>query len=232
MPPRIDDTRRLFGHVFAMKFEPEIEHLKRWFLVERNSGHGIDQCIKIADFVTQAKRYSDEDKIEFLSRKATNLYTRGRNEVYFSPEKALSDIEQSLRLHLQCFTKNFDVGSTKIDKSEEYARNTAYFLFDFTVLHDRSDDFFRTVGELCENSNIKLDPIEAPLIRSLDLLTRDRLPKAEAYKRRNKLDTLRRILESKSAWYDSSAKKRLAEQMHKTGQLIAESDTQQRRRTN
>lgn len=221
-PPRIDDARRLFGHVFSMKFEPDIEQLKRWFFVERNSGHGIDQCLKICDFITQAKRYSEEDKIEFLSRKATNLYTRGRNEIYFSSEKGLSDIEESLRLHLLCYTKNFDIASTKLDKSEEYARNTAFFLFDFAVLHGRSDDYFGIVTRLCENNNIKLDPVEAPFLRSLDMLRRDRLSKGDLSKRRNKLDAARKIIEIKSSWYDVSAKTRLSEQIVKSIQATSE----------
>ncbi len=212
-PPRIDDTRRLFGHVFTMKFEPDIEHLKKWFSVERNSGHGLDQCLKIADFVAQGKRYSEDEKIEFLSRKATNLYNRGRQEVFFSPEKALKDLEEALKLHLLCFTKNFDSGSTKIDKSEEYARNTAYFFFDFTVLRGLADPFYKSVGDLAESS-VKLDPIELPLMRTFDLLSRDTLSKGEAAKRRNKLETLKRQIDSRSNWYDSSSKRRLVEQMN------------------
>ena len=64
--------------MLAMKFEPDLEYLKRWFSAELASGYGLDQCIKIADIVCQGKRYSDEDKIDFLSRKAATLYNRGR----------------------------------------------------------------------------------------------------------------------------------------------------------
>jgi hypothetical protein len=227
MQPRIDDIRRLFSHVFSMKFEPDIEHLKKWFFVERNSGHGIDQCIKIADFITQGKRYSDEDKLEFLSRKATNLYTRGRNDVFFSPEKGIKDIEESLRLHLLCYTRNFDDGSsTKFDKSEEYARNTAFFLFDFAVLHGRADEFVRIVTDLFEMTNARLDPIEGPLLRALDLLPRDRISKGEAQKRRNKLEALKRLVEPKSSWYDASCKKRLIDVLSKTSQAIGDEGQQ------
>jgi hypothetical protein len=199
-----------------MKFEPEIEHLKRWFYAERDSGHGMDQCMKIADFIAQAKRYSEEDKIEFLSRKATNLYTRGREEIYFSSEKGFADISESLRLHLVCFTKNFEISSLKLDKSEEYARNTAYFIFDFAVLHGQLDIFSSIVSSLCSDAGIKLDPIELPLMRSIDLIGRERVSRAETSKRRNKLEGLRKIIEAKSSWYDEPAKRRVIDRLVKS----------------
>jgi hypothetical protein len=133
----------------------------------------------------------------------------------FSSEKALKDVEQALKLHLICYTRNFESGTTKIDKSEEYARNTAYFFFDFLVLHARTDEFFATVNDLFETANIRLDPIEAPFIRALDLLVRDKSTRAEAAKKRNKLESAKRALEAKSSWYDTSAKSRLVGQINK-----------------
>jgi hypothetical protein len=121
-PPNIDEARRLFGHAFMMKFEPDVEHLKKWFSIERASGYGVDECLKIADFISSGKRYDDDDKIWFLSRKGSLLYNRGRDEIYFSPEKGLNDLEAALELHLSCFRRYYDAGSILIDKSEEYAR--------------------------------------------------------------------------------------------------------------
>ena len=102
---------------------------------------------------------------------------------------------------------------------------SAFFLFDFTVLHARSEDYFKTVTTLCENTGIKLDPIEAPLLRSLDLLRRDRLNKGEVSKRRNKLESLRRVIDAKSSWYDRSAKRRVLEQVAKLSQATEDRET-------
>jgi hypothetical protein len=125
--PRIDDARRLFGHVFTMKFEPEIEHLRKWFMAERFSGHGMQCCLDIADFVNRAKTYDEDVKVEFLSRKGTQLYNRGRNDLSFSPDTAIEDLAEALRLHLICYSADLLAGSIKVDTAEKYARNTAFF---------------------------------------------------------------------------------------------------------
>jgi DNA polymerase III delta prime subunit len=221
-PPNLDDARRLFGHVFSMKFEPDIEHIKKWFFVERQSGHGLEQCLRISDFVCQGKKYSDEEKIEFLSRKATMLYNRGRSDLAFSPTTALRDLGGALNLHLSCYTKNCELGSSRIEKSEEYARNTGYGLFDFLVLHSQYDDYFAFLLALAANANIRLDPLEDPISRSLDLMTRDRFTKSEAQKIRGRVEHLAREIERKSQWYDRTSSKRVAEKARATAQVLAQ----------
>lgn len=214
-PPKLEDTRRLFGHVFAMKFEPDIEHLKRWFLLERDSGHGYEHCVQIADFIAQGRRYSDEDKIEFLSRKATNLYIRGKNDITYSPERALRDIYEALRLHLACYSKNLEVSSIKIEKSEEYSRNTAYFFFDFMALHSLGDELFKVITELCSSTEYIIDPIEEPLSRALSFISKERLSKSDTAKRKNKLEALSRAVDASKAWDDKSIARRLTDQINR-----------------
>jgi DNA polymerase III delta prime subunit len=220
-PARLDDARRLFGHVFAMKFEPEIEHLKRWFFVERHSGYGLDQCLKIADFVSNGKTYGDDDKIEFLSRKATALYNRGKNNIYYNPVEGLTDVTESLSLHLICYSRNFDAGSTSVDKSEEYGRNTAYFLFNFLLTNGRYDEFFLAATSLCENTASRIDPVEEPLFRAFQLLEIARGDRADINRIRSRLEQLRRSI-SNAKWYDQFAPQRLGNLATKTGQLLTQ----------
>lgn len=216
IPPNLEDARRLFGHVFTMKFEPEIDHLKTWFHVERDSGHGLDQCIRISDFVCEGKKYSNEEKIEFLSRKGTCLYNRGKNEIHFSPADAVADIDEALKCHLACYSRNIESGSTKAEKSEEYAKNTAFYLFSFLMLHGRHDEFFDFALKLCEAGSLKLDPIEEGLMRAMDLLLRERGAKAEIQKIRGRLDYLKKEIEKKSQWYDQTARRRVIERITST----------------
>jgi DNA polymerase III delta prime subunit len=221
-PPNIEDARRLFGHVFTMKCEPEIEYLKKWFYIERNSGHGLDQCVRIADFVCQGKRYSDDEKIEFLSRKGTCLYNRGRNDIFFSPETAFSDIRESLTCHLVCYAKNVEAGSMKTEKSEEYARNTAFYLFDYMVMHGIYDHFFDTILGLCGNANLRLDPIEDAFVRAMEMMVRERGAKQEIQKIRGRLDYLRKEVERKSQWFDKSARDRIVQAITSTSQALGQ----------
>lgn len=209
LPPQIDDARRLFGHVFSMKFEPDIDQVKQWFMVERNSGHGLEHCIKISDFVSQGKRYTDDEKIEFLSRKATLLYNRGRSHIHFELDKAIRDIEESISLHLHCHSNNIAKASSKADKSEEYARNTSYFFFDFLINHGRLEDFFKVVSSLVDKARFQFDPLEEPLLRAIQFVKRERGSRSELHKIRGRLDQMRKDIEKKTVWYDRFARERV-----------------------
>ena len=69
LPPFLDDARRFFSIALQMGSEPEIDHLRKWFIAERESGYGVEQCRTIAAFVQSGKRYTEAEKLEFLSRK-------------------------------------------------------------------------------------------------------------------------------------------------------------------
>ena len=219
-PPKIDEARRLFGHTFLMKFEPEVEHLKRWFSVERDSGYGVEECLKITGVVARGKRYSDDDKIWFLSRKGSLLYNRGKSEIYFSPEKGITDMEEALRLHLSCYKKNFETASLQTQKSDEYARNTAFFLFNFLIRNGRTDDFFRVVLDLVENSDNRLDPLEDPLIECGQLIKQRRGSRSELNRLRGRIEYLGRTVNNADKWYDRFSGQRVAELYKSVGEII------------
>ena len=93
-----------------MRSEPEIQHLRNWFVAERRSGYGTTECIKIADFVQSGKRYTEAEKLEFVGRKATVQFTAGRDMRYTDTAKALEFLKAALRSHLFCFTVRIQVG--------------------------------------------------------------------------------------------------------------------------
>ena len=221
VPPRTDDARRLFGHVFAMKFEPDVQHLRKWFMVERFSGHGMQQCLDIADFIFRAKTYDDEVKIEFLSRKATQLYNRGRNDVSFAPAQAIADITEALRLHLTCYVADFASGSTKLEKTEEYARNTAFYLFMFLISNLQYDSFFDVVLSLRTNERSKLDPIEEPLIKAAQMIEVIRAPKSTIHKISGRLDYLKREVSKADHWYDGGALRRVVKSLTRSVETLS-----------
>jgi hypothetical protein len=197
-----------------------LEQLKNWFYVERDSGHGLDQCVKIADFICNGKRYSDEEKIEFLSRKGTCLYHRGKNDLSFSPQSALGDMKEAIRCHLICYTKNVELSSTKTEKSEEYARNTALHMFQFLAYHGRHDSLFDTLLEFCNDKALKLDPIEDAISINVELLSRERGARSELQKVKGRLDHVKKEFERKSQWYDRFARDRIIESFSRAGNAL------------
>jgi len=195
--------------------------LRKWFVAERFSGHGMDQCLRIAEFVHKGKRYDDESKIEFLSREATTLFNRGRNDISFSPDQGILDITEALKLHLNCFATNVESRATKVNKSEEYARNTAFVLFTFLISNFRIDTFFDTVVGLCEKGGRKLDPVEDPLINAFYRLEVLRASKPDLQKTRRRIEYIKREISKPDKWYDRFAAQRVNDAATRTVESIA-----------
>lgn len=149
--------------------------------------------------------------MQFLARKGTCLYNRGKNDLLFSFESGLRDIRDSLICHLTCFKLGSEAGFLKMEKSEEYAKNTAFYLFNFLVAHGRYDDFFDTMLHLCERKDLVIDPIEDGFVQAAGLMLRERVTKGEMQKMRGRLDYVRRELERKSQWFDSHVKDRVVQ---------------------
>ena len=125
-------------------------------------------------------------------------------------------------MNLNCYTKYFDLGSVKTDRSEEHTRNTGFYLFDLLLKNDGHDEFVRIVSNLCGSTSLKLDLLEAPLLRSLDLVKRERRSKAFLNKLCGRLEHLCGDFEKKLNWYDRFARDRVLEAARKTVQSLAE----------
>ena len=131
------------------------------------------------------------------------------------------DITEALRLHLVCYSANFEVGSIKLDKAEEYARNTAYYLFTFLISHSQFDNLFDVVNSLYAKEQTKLDPIEEPLVKAIDMIGVVKVSKPIIHKISGRLDYLKRELNRSDRWYDRFAMQRVIECAVKTVQTLA-----------
>jgi len=215
-PPQLDDARSHFGRAFVMKFEPDIEHLKPWYFAEKNSGQGLEQCLKIADLICQGKKYDDETKQMFLSRKASLLFGRGRENIYFDPSRGLNDLETAMILHLSSYEKAYDSGNSRLDKIEEYTRNSAYVIFQFLASNQRLDDLVETILRICEGTSGKLDPLEDPIARAVDSFLHVHGPKSDLQRLAGRLEYMGKRLANPSKWYDRFACGRLQDHIKVT----------------
>ncbi len=227
-PPNLEEARRLFSDAFAMRFEPDFSHLDAWFFAERDSGHGLNECIRIADFVSAGKKYTDEEKLRFLSLKAAVIYNRGKNEISYSPDTALKDIRDALVLNLACYRKTFDSGMPRVDITERHVTNTGYYLIDFLLLHGRHDTFFDTVIEISSEAGIKLDPLEDPLIRASHLIQRERGTRTDLSKIRGRLEYVKRVIDDKTKWYDRFACERVVTSWLSTANILSSKNAKQK----
>jgi hypothetical protein len=218
-PSRLDDARRSFRHVVAMKYEPKTEHLKSWYYAERDSGYGMSECLSIADLVAQGKRYNEDDKIDFLAKKATTLFQRGRNEIYSSAQ-GINDLLEALILHIACYTKGLNADSPKAEVSKRYLRNTANVLFQFLISNSQFDTFINCLNQIAETQN-KLDVLEDSMRVAIGMLERVNPTRADLNKIRNRLEHTSRLILEKKKWDDGWALARLTSAMEGAKQAIA-----------
>jgi ABC-type oligopeptide transport system ATPase subunit len=207
-PPRLEDARRLFSDAFKLKHEPDAIHLRAWYRAENESGIGFDQCMLIAEYVAQGKKYSEYEKLEFLGRKGTALFMRAKEIGFGNPHEAADDFMAALKLHLMLYRKTTILNTYGNNRSEEYSINTAYQLFDFLIVNGNPEEFIDRALELCGTKEIVLDPLEDPLIRAVGMIGRLRLQKKFSARLKGRLEYLRREF-GKSPWDDSGAKTRV-----------------------
>ena len=196
-----------------MKFEPDIDQITSWYFAERDSGHGLEQSLKIADFVSSGKTYDEDTKFVFLSRKATLLFNRGRENIHFDPSRGAQDLEAALNLHLVCYEKAFEGGSNRLNKVEEYARNSAFVLFQFFTGNHRRDDLFAAIVRILGGENLKFDPLEDPLGAAVSSLAGVRGTRAELQKCIGRLQQIAKLIGRETGWYDRFARERLVQQI-------------------
>jgi len=208
-PPKISDSRRFFDLAISMKYEPDFDYMKSWFYAERNTGYGTDQCVKIADYVARGKKYSDKQKLYLQSRKATVLFTRAKNDRHNTPEKSVREIYDSLKTHMACFESYRAIGDYETEKSEEFSRNTAFFLFDFLISSNAFDDYFSTLKDLMSDENNILDVIAYPITLSLSRISQANMASSDAQRVRGKLSEFRKDIDSAS-WRDEGCKAAVA----------------------
>jgi hypothetical protein len=161
-----------------MRHEPEFEELMAWFRAEKESGTLEVDLFKVMDTVISGRRYSEDQKIGMISRKATSAYNFAKQKIYSDPDSAMRGLRESLLLHLRAFKMNATTGSPMLQVSEKYARNTA-------------DQWIRLVADLGKweplveipslerDSDGYLDPISSPFISYLDAIAQKAYFQAE-----------------------------------------------------
>jgi energy-coupling factor transporter ATP-binding protein EcfA2 len=220
-PPKLDDARRIFSNAFLMKSEPEAHHLRGWFNAERHSGFGVAECIKIANFVQSGKRYSDAEKIGFLSKRAVVQFITGRDMRFSDAGKAIEHLKAALKGHLSCLYQGLKLELTWTNRTEEYSRNTAYVLLDMLTLPRVADEFFQLIQDILSERHIVLDPLEEPFVRALGFIGEMKGSRSDLNKLKGRLEGAFRGIEKSGLWQDRDAGKRVGQALERTQSKLA-----------
>lgn len=169
--PNMTNVREDFLYSLQMKHEPEIEELMAWFRAEKDSVALDEHLFIIVDTVISGRRYTEDEKIGMVSRKATTFYNLARQRLHTDPEVALGAFRKSLLLHFLAFKKNAVTGSTMLTVSEKYAMNTAHQWI--RALESRNVwEPLSAMIELERDTDGYLDPIFTPFVSYLERIAK------------------------------------------------------------
>jgi hypothetical protein len=104
-------------------------------------------------------------------------------------------------------------GSNRLSKVEEYARNSAYVLFQFLTLNQRRDDLFGAIQRILESDALKFDPLEEPLAAAVTWFGKVRGTKAEMQRCIGRLHQIAKLISRQNVWHDRFARERLTQQL-------------------
>ncbi|MEN9063097.1 RNA-binding domain-containing protein [Ponticoccus litoralis] len=210
--PDLVATRDDFGYSLQMKHEPEFEELAAWFEAEKSSGVITDSIFVITDAVISGRRYSEDQKISMISRKATTAYNMARQKIGDSPDAAYTLAETSVLLHCKAFKHNVLNGSPMTGVSEKYAKNTSYLLIRLSSEYGA----WRPIEELSvlqKKVDGYLDPFAEALFPYLDSLSAKARTKSEASRLRNALKAVAGGGFDKSKWLDTTMTPQLIDRL-------------------
>ena len=219
-PPRLTEARSGFEYAVQMKFEPEFRYLLAWFAAEKESGVLDRWCERIADIVISGKKYSESEKIEMISRKASSLYVRGRDRLNTDYTEAVQSFREALGLHLRAFRLNCLSANPMAEVSERFARNTMFTLFHISP-KDAPWEIIDEIRTLAEGKDLNLDPIESPLVEFLNTTVVNAKRLDIVNRTRARLRSLLEGLSRKELWLANNSCQRVMDSIKNTESTLS-----------
>lgn len=211
---RVDlhEVRDSFQYSLQMKHEPEFEELMAWYNAEKLSNIVGTHLFQIMDTVTSGRRYSEDQKIGMISRKATTAYHIARQKLDGSPDEAQSLMRLSIQLHAKAFKQNILNGSPMADISEKYCRNTADQYFRMVSSYGPWEPFSEMIL-LQEETDGYLDPVADALFLYIERASRQSHSKPNKSRIKNKIRDFLSEGFPKEKWLDTTLSSRIEDQL-------------------
>ncbi|MCV2893653.1 ATP-binding protein [Lentibacter sp. XHP0401] len=199
----LHEVRENFQYSLQMKHEPEFEELTAWYNAEKSSNIVGEHLFQIMDAVTAGRRYSEDQKIGMISRKATTAYHIAQQKFDGAPDEAQSLMRLSVLLHAQAFKQNILNGSPMADISERYCRNTADQYFRIISSYGPWEPF----GEMLllqDETEGYLDPVADAILIYIERASRQLYSKSEKSRVKNKIRDFISAKFPKEKWLDTT----------------------------
>ena len=161
--PRLTEAREAFNYCFSMKYEPDITTIRLYLDVERKSGIGAEQCIRICEYICGGKTYSNLVKGEFWSRKGSFLYHKGTEALTVNPSDSFGYFSKALQCNVRALFISANCNDYQTDLVAKNVRNTCYTCINASFQMRQYDEFLSALASLNVNEEIAVDPITVPV---------------------------------------------------------------------
>lgn len=219
-PPLLQEARDAFKYCMSMNAEPAIHHLRAWFAAERDVRETSQHTLEMTEFVQKGRSYTSDEKFEFLSRRAVTLFHKAKQQILGDPDGALTNLVESIVCHLRVYKRYCDDGDGFLAMSEEFAVNSAHFLFSRLTQGAKYWAVCDVIGDIAGQKNIYLDPLEVPIAKAVSTVVM--LSKSASAQQRaaNKISALAGRLGRSRAWLDDGVRNGLLYRLSRLQEAI------------
>jgi energy-coupling factor transporter ATP-binding protein EcfA2 len=202
---RVDlhEVRDNFKYALQMGHEPQFEELTAWYNAEKSSNIVGEHLFQIMDAVTSGRKYTEDQKIGMISRKATTAYHIAQQKLDGAPDEAQSLMKLSVLLHSKTFKQNILNGSSMAETSEKYCRNTADQYFRVISSYGPWEPF-NEMKLLQDETEGYLDPIAEAILLYVERASRKNYSKSEKSRIKNKIREFLSAGFTREKWLDTT----------------------------
>lgn len=212
-PVSVSKARMDFRTALEFNYAINEEMLRVWFRAEVLGDTGDERTLEILELIDRCKGYDQAVRTDFKFERACYLYSLGRSSASLEPVRSIERLTEALRLHLEAYEEYLRVNAIKLRKSEEFTRNTAFFLTQRLLAHGTGEEFLKLVKELARDPKLVLDPLVEPLVYCVRELERQLSRKRGDLQRiLSRFDTLTKELSKASNWCVKEARDELLRQ--------------------
>jgi hypothetical protein len=116
-PPKYDLARAHFRRGAQGRLR-DIEAMRQWYWMERNSHFNMLTALEVCDLVASGKQYNPRDRSEFLAKKGHILNFRGRQSWFEDQERSLQHYNDALTCYMESLIVIGGQDETEHDKLE------------------------------------------------------------------------------------------------------------------
>lgn len=180
----------------------DLEVLRNWYWSENDAGLGDQYCPVIKDIVFQNRAYSEFDRVEISLLEGSRLYNNAKAIRFDNPDRSVDLLKKACLVHLNNLKRASDINHIKVDKIHEYARNTAFLLFNEIKKMNDAVLYYNFIRTVFIEKNIVFDPLIQPIIEYMGQYSEEIRNKSVKSSILSAIGVVRKNMKKTNRWID------------------------------